>query len=305
MANWFETNLKRFQGQVSLSERLSKHTYFRIGGPASVIVIPKSITDLELICEGIKETGLPFFFLGLGSNVLVSDHGYKGIVIKTTKLNQAIEKEKDKSEIVTGSSVAVSSFLRKAEVEGWGGLEFLTGIPGTVGGVTWMNAGTHLGEAKDRIRKVEAYEMGDQLRKVEFAGPDLKYSYRRNHFLKSYMLVYAVTWKIDLTAPAQVKEIITTTLQRRKETQPLDRPSCGSVFKNPKSSGLSAWQVIEKLGLRGYRIGDAQFSEKHCNFILNLAQAKASDVRSLIDLAKKKASDELGIQLEEEVVYVD
>lgn len=305
MSTWFETNLKNFQCQVSLNESLAKHTYFRIGGLAKVLVIPKSVSDLELICKGIKETGLPFLFLGLGSNVLISDHGYKGIVIKTTKLNQNVEKIENKNEILTGASVALSSLLRKAEMEGWGGLEFLTGIPGTVGGAAWMNAGTHLGEAKDRIQKVEAYEIGERFTQVEFVGPDLKYSYRKNHFLKSNMLVYSVTWKVEQMDALKVKEIIRTTLQRRKETQPLDHPSCGSVFKNPKSSGLSAWQVIEKVGMRGHRIGDAQFSEKHCNFILNLGHAKASDVKALIDLAKKRASDDFGIQLEEEVVYID
>jgi UDP-N-acetylmuramate dehydrogenase len=302
MTNWFEKNLKRFEGQVILNENLSKHTYFRIGGPASVLVIPKSISDLELISEGIKETNLPFIFLGLGSNVLVSDNGYKGVVIKTTKLNQTVSI--NDTQVLTGASVAVSTLLRKAETEGWGGLEFLTGIPGTVGGVAWMNGGTHLGEAKDRILKVDAYVIGPKLIQLECSGNDLKYSYRKNHFLKPDMLIYSVTWKIDKQDPAKVKEIIGTTLKRRKETQPLDNPSCGSVFKNPKGSGLSAWQVIEKIGMRGHRIGDAQFSEKHCNFILNLGQAKASDVRSLINLAKKKAAEDLKIQLEEEVVYI-
>ncbi|MFL5814124.1 MAG: UDP-N-acetylmuramate dehydrogenase, partial [Bdellovibrionia bacterium] len=206
----------------------------------------------------------------------------------------------------TGGSVAVSSLLRRCAQEGLGGLEFLTGIPGSIGGVAVMNAGTHLGEAKDALRSVEIIPLsgeGAGTRK-KFSRDELKYQYRKNLFLPAGCVVWQTEWQVRAEDPAQVKAKIDETLARRKSTQPIDYPSCGSVFKNPKSSGMSAWQVVDKLGLRGHQIGDAQFAEKHSNFIINLDRAKAADVRALIELAKSRAQSELGITLEEEVMYV-
>jgi UDP-N-acetylmuramate dehydrogenase len=206
--------------------------------------------------------------------------------------------------IRTGASVAVSSLLRRAAQEGWSGLEFLTGVPGSVGGVVAMNAGTHLGEAKDRLRRVESFGLGEsppQMLVTE--GPALRFEYRRNLSLPAGAAVWAAEWEITPSEPKLVKDLIDTTLARRKATQPIDSPSCGSVFKNP-SKELSAWQVVDRLGLRGHRIGKARFSEKHSNFILNEGGASAADVRGLIELAKRRARDEMGVALEEEVKYV-
>src|SRR6185437_2485027 len=168
-----------------------------------------------------------------------------------------------------------------------------------------MNAGTHLGETQSRLRQVEALLLtakGVELR--VFAQDELKFQYRKNLFLPPEALVWSAEWEIDREDPSVVKERIDQTLQRRKQTQPIDFPSCGSVFKNPKESGLSAWQVLDKLGLRGHKIGQAEISEKHSNFIVNHGGAKAADVRGLIDLAKTRALNELGIRLHEEVIYL-
>ncbi len=289
---------------ILYDEPLSKHTYYRIGGPARMLAIPKSLEDLRFLSREIQEKGLDFFILGAGSNVLASDSGFPGIVIKTGRLNLEIVQTSPEC-IRTGGSAMISTLLRKASQEGWGGLEFLTGIPGTVGGVVRMNGGTHLGEVADRLRKVEAFSLkeGNQELTV-FEREQLRFQYRKNLFLPSGSVVWSAEWEARQDEPAKVKAVIDETLARRKATQPLDSPSCGSVFKNPKESGLSAWQVIDRLGLRGHRIGDAQFSGKHCNFILNLGGAHAADVRGLIDLAKSRAKAELGITLEEEVIYL-
>jgi UDP-N-acetylmuramate dehydrogenase len=172
-----------------------------------------------------------------------------------------------------------------------------------------MNAGTHLGEAQSRLLQVEAYSLIQQsetedLNPLRYSRDLLQFEYRKNLFLPPGCVVWRAEWKIDQQDPTQVKTLIDDTLARRKTTQPIDYPSCGSVFKNPKASGLSAWQVIDQLGLRGHRIGAAQFSEKHSNFIINLGGATASDVKSLIELAQSRAEKELGIQLEEEVIYL-
>lgn len=301
---WFRSHAPEFAGQVLYDEPLSKCTYYRIGGPARVLAIPKTRDDLVWLARGLKETGLPYFILGFGSNVLVSDTGFGGVVIRTSKMNLDISAESNS--VHTGASVAISSFLRRASVEGWGGLEFLTGIPGSIGGAVYMNGGTHLGESSGALTQVEYISLRGAKagESVIVQGSDLKYKYRKNLFLPTDSIVWSATWKITKDDPSRVKAAIDETLARRKATQPLDYPSCGSVFKNPKESGQAAWQVVDKLGLRGHRIGDAQFAEKHSNWILNLGAARAADVRALIDLAKSRASSELGIALEEEVQYV-
>jgi UDP-N-acetylmuramate dehydrogenase len=172
-----------------------------------------------------------------------------------------------------------------------------------------MNAGTHLGESKDRLVQVEVVPLvgalaGKDSKPVIYGPDELKFEYRRNLFVPSGGLVWAAEWRIDQAEPAQVKALINELLARRKSTQPVNLPSCGSVFKNPKQSGLSAWQVIDKLGLRGHTVGRAQFSEKHSNFIVNLGGASAADVLALIRLAKTRAESELGVRLEEEVVLL-
>jgi UDP-N-acetylmuramate dehydrogenase len=320
--HFFREKQATFEGQILFDEPLSKHTYYRIGGPAAILAFPKSIGDLQILAQGIAETGIPFFILGMGSNLLVADAGIPGLVIRATKLNLEMKLDPTQNAgrqvLRTGGSVAISSLLRRASQEGWGGLEFLTGIPGSIGGAVRMNAGTHLGETKDRLIAVEAYSF-EQLANTGNSGPEscrpelfkdeaLRFEYRKNLFLPKNTLVYAAEWAITKSDPAQVKATIDQTLSRRKATQPIDYPSCGSVFINPKfpgpkSAGLHSWQVIDQLGLRGHRIGNAQFSEKHCNFIVNLGGAKASDVKNLINLAKSQALSKLGITLEEEVIY--
>jgi UDP-N-acetylmuramate dehydrogenase len=200
-----------------------------------------------------------------------------------------------------GASISISTFLNRASTLGWGGLEFLAGIPGTVGGVAFMNGGTHLGETSGSIRGVSVFRFstGDWR---GFSGAELSYSYRENHFLAADDLVWETKWEFTPSDPLLVKTLVDQVLARRKATQPLEAPSCGSVFRNP--DGMRAWEVIEKLGLRGHRIGGAGFSEKHPNWILNLGGAQASDVRALIELAKKRSRSELGVSLQEEVKFL-
>ena len=165
-----------------------------------------------------------------------------------------------------------------------------------------MNAGTHIGETMTRLRRVEAFDF-KTLSEVTYQAEELRFEYRKNLFLPHTSLVYSAEWEITPGDPAAIKAIVDLTLARRKATQPLDFPSCGSVFKNPKSSGRQAWQVIDQLGLRGHRIGNAQIAEMHSNWILNLGGAKAADVRALIGLVQQRSREELGIEMEAEVVF--
>jgi UDP-N-acetylmuramate dehydrogenase len=292
--------LSGFSGDLLFSEPLAKHTYFKIGGPATAIAVPKTENDLVVLREAITCGSIPFRIIGLGSNLLASDDGIDALLVKTTKLNPTIEETP--AGVRIGAGVAVAALLRRAANEGWDGFEAISGIPGTVGGVVAMNGGTHLGEAADRILSVKAFNLGskDPAWKT-FTKADLSFSYRKNHFLEATDLVFEALWRFDRGDPAVIREKLDSLYRRRKETQPLDFPSCGSVFKNPRASGLRAWEVVEKLGLRGHQIGQAQIAEKHPNWILNLGGAKASDVIALIDLVKSRAQAELGVEMHEEV----
>ncbi|MEK6706857.1 MAG: UDP-N-acetylmuramate dehydrogenase [Bdellovibrionota bacterium] len=301
---WFRSNSSDFSGQLFFSEPLSKHTFYRIGGPASVFAAPTKEEDLRWLSNGVKETGIPVFILGAGSNILAPDEGFQGLVVRTNRLNLEISGHKE-SELRVGGSVAVSTLIRKMIQDGYGGLEFLAGIPGSIGGAIAMNAGTKRGEVKDRLLRVEVIVLSPEYKdRLCFEKKDLCFEYRKNMFLPYASIIWSADWSVYRQDPAAIKKNIDDILSRRKVIQPLDSPSCGSIFKNPQGSGVLAWQVIDRIGLRGHRIGDAAFAQKHCNFIINLGGAKAADVRALIDLAKEKAKQDLGITLETEVILL-
>lgn len=309
---YFEEIREGFDGQIEFDSPLSKVTYYRIGGPAAVLATPRSVRDLERLSIAIAKTSVKFFILGWGSNLLFKDEGFDGVVIRIKNLYSDIE-ELPGSLLRIGSGVGASSLLRRAQEKGYGGLECLTGIPGSVGGMVAMNAGTHLGEMARLVVRIETVTVGssDSEMPVKSFVPDHEsFTYRRNHFLNGNDLVTYVELRYQSESPAKVKATIDDLYQRRKLTQPVDYPSCGSVFMNPKGksgeggSGLNAWQVVDQLGLRGHRIGNAQISEKHSNFIINLGDAKAAEVIALIDLVKDRAIRELGIEMHEEVKII-
>jgi UDP-N-acetylmuramate dehydrogenase len=313
LKTYFSSPPPEFSGEIKFDEKLARYTYYQIGGVAAVFATPKTKSDLLWIWNGVRQTGAKVFLLGAGSNILISDAGFPGVVIRLGRLNQELSIHPSRPDrLLAGGSLMISMILRRAGQEGWGGLEFLAGIPGTIGGAVRMNAGTHLGETAGRLREVEAMILnpsGDSsvtvpLTTRSYLADELKFQYRKNLFLPENAVVWFTEWEIEPKDPVAVKQAIDETLLRRKQTQPVDYPSCGSVFKNPKESGLSAWQVLDRLGLRGHQIGNAQIAEKHSNFIINLGGASASDVRALIELAKTRALNELGITLQEEVLFV-
>jgi UDP-N-acetylmuramate dehydrogenase len=293
----------KLAGTIEFDVPLARVAYYRIGGPASVLATPRNLEDLALLHEAVIRTGCPVFILGWGSNLLFPDEGYPGLVLRMKHLFTGVE-ETGPGRIRVGGSLGASSLLRVAAEKGYGGLERLTGIPGSVGGMITMNAGTHLGEIGSIAVQTEAVEFG---RGPATLTPRIRvhkkedFSYRKNHFLMPSELILHAELMFEPEDPVTVKAKIDELYQRRKATQPVDLPSCGSVFMNPKEAGLHAWQVVEKLGLKGHRIGDAQVSEKHGNFIVNLGHAQAADVRALIRLIRERAKEELGIELQEEV----
>ncbi len=304
LKDWFEKNKPSFSGDVRWNESLASSTYYQIGGPADLTLSPRTLDDLNVIRNLLNDTGAPHFVMGLGSNLLVSDRGFRGVVIRAHRFSHTIE-PLDLVRIRVGSSVPVSMLLRRAIQHGWDGLEFLSGVPGSVGGIVTMNAGTHLGETKDALLECEVFQLrGDQKDTRQYLASEIRYSYRTHHYLPEDAFIVTAVLRVKSGVPSEIKSKIDETLARRKKSQPVDLPSCGSVFKNPVESGLKSWQVMEKLGLRGKQIGQAQFSTLHSNFIVNLGGATARDVRTLIELAKQRAQDELGVTLHEEVKYL-
>lgn len=270
--------------------------------------MPKTFSDLRWIHQGILQSQVPVAVIGRGSNLLVADRGFPGVVVSTKKLELEIRELSQEPLIIeAGSGVAIFSLLSKAAQKGWGGFEFLAGVPGSVGGAVYMNAGTRLGETAGALLSVKYCELNKstpELVEKTINADQLQFQYRKNLFLKEGDVVLSAVWKAVKSDPAQIKTAIDGLLKTRKNSQPVDLPCCGSVFKNPKDKGLHAWQVVEQLGLRGHRVGGAEISQKHTNFIVNVNHAKAADVQELIALIKARAHKELGIELEEEVKYL-
>jgi UDP-N-acetylmuramate dehydrogenase len=301
----------RFRGEIEFQAPLSKFAYYRIGGPARFLVTPREFQDLELIHGLLRRNPIPFFVVGWGSNLLFPDHEFQGLMIRMKHLFTGVEEIVPESRapegqglLRVGASVGANVLLRIAAERGYGGLHRFTGIPGSMGGMVAMNAGTHIGEMSDVIVRsewVNLLENSETLQIHSRVHEASDFSYRRNHFLTKGDLLTHIEVRFEKADPARVKAEIDELYQRRKATQPVEYPSCGSVFMNPKSHGIRAWEVVEKLGLRGHRIGNAQVSEKHPNFIVNLGGAKATDVRALIELIKTRAQAELGIEMHEEV----
>jgi UDP-N-acetylmuramate dehydrogenase len=311
---------EEFEGEVFESESLAKHTYYRIGGPADWLIIPASVRALSQVSVAVRGSQVNPVLLSLGSNVLVADQGVRNWVIKLNKFNNELRVlppeeagallsasgRKTLGEplvLVTGASLAISTLMRKSAEEGWSGLEFLVGVPGSVGGAVVMNAGTGVGEVESQLVRFEVFNLRTGLsRWVERS--DAKFRYRSNDSILAGDVVTQAYWSVARGEPSVVKSRIQELLIKRKNSQPVEFRSCGSVFKNPKGSGISAWQVIEKIGLRGYRIGDAQISEMHTNFIVNLGAAKAADVLALIREVQSRAKSQLDLELEPEVKFL-
>lgn len=282
------------------NEPLARHTTYRIGGPARFMALPQNIADLVELAKKIKASSAPFFILGNGSNVLAPDEGFSGWVIKTTELEQNLE-------FLPGGVAHVSAsmpnlrLVRKCAEAGWSGIEYLAGIPGTVGGAIWMNAGTAEGWIERNLKSIQVYSLraGEKIYKKN----DFKFSYREQHFMASDEIILSAEMELHSDKPELIKARLAESARQRKQAQPIELPSCGSVFRNP--DGKRAWQLVEEVGLKGYAIGGAQISPKHSNFIVNNGGAKFEDVKSLIQLVKKTVYDKLGIELKEEVKILE
>ncbi len=275
---------------------LAPFTSFRVGGAADWYAEPRTLDDLAYCTRWAASEGLPMTVLGAGSNLLVSDAGLRGLVISTRFLKKSLFEE-DLGQVTVSAGTPLPALSRRLARRGWQGFEWAVGIPGTLGGGIVMNAGAHGGCMADCVLNVKVLGPDG----LELWTPEkLNYSYRTSSLQESNYVVVDATLKLSPGAdPKQVMEQTNCALRSRKSSQPYDRPSCGSVFRNPTPH--SAGWLIEQSGLKGYQIGNAQVAHRHANFILNCGDAKAQDIFDLIRHVQSEISDRWSLMLHPEV----
>ena len=280
--------------QVLKDEPMSRHTTFRIGGPADYFVCP----DREQIAEVLavaKKCGMAITVIGNGSNLLVGDKGIRGLVVEIgSAMNQITV---DKEHITAGAGALLSQVAAKAAAAELGGMEFAAGIPGSVGGAVTMNAGAYGGEMKDILRTVTVLTPEGELKTLDVSEMDL--SYRHSCVPEQQYIVLEAEIELGYKPEEEIRAQMEELRNKRIEKQPLEYPSAGSSFKRPE--GYFAGKLIMDAGLRGYRVGDAQVSEKHCGFVINRKNASAQEVRQLMQDVQDKVKAQFGVMLEPEV----
>jgi len=281
-----------FRGTILLDEPLSKYTWMRVGGAADYYVEPADRNDLIKIAKYFRQNNFPFFILGRGSNVLVSDEGIRGAVINLEAALSGLKIERNR--VIAEAGIWLQKFVDFCIQHELAGVEMLAGIPGTVGGAIVMNAGAHGGEISDHVVDVEIFR-GCETALITKSNAD--FSYRHSAFDRD--IVLSASFELPKGEKEELAKRRRELIMKRNETQPLELPNSGSMFKNPKNT--FAARLIEQAGLKGKKIGSAQISEKHSNFIVNLGEAKATDIVQLLELALRTVYQNSGIELELEV----
>jgi UDP-N-acetylmuramate dehydrogenase len=276
---------------------LSPLTSYRVGGEAQWFISPKNREQLFASFEWANQQAIPLMLLGAGSNLLISDRGIQGLVISTRHLrNNSFEDKTGRFTAAAGEPIARLAW--KAAKRGWRGLEWAVGIPGTVGGAVVMNAGAHQQATANCLVSALILSPDGQIK--TYSPEDLQFSYRTSCLQGKPLLVLEATFQLRPGfAREQVMADTTDNLNQRKDSQPYDKPSCGSVFRNPYPH--AAGRLIEQLGLKGYRIGGAEVSKRHANFILNISNAKAEDIFNLIYYVQAQVQAHCSLLLEPEV----
>lgn len=288
-----------FDADVYPNEPMSRHTMYRIGGPARFYVQVGSLGALKRLVETCKQTDTEWTAVGRGSNLLVADEGYRGVVITLGRDFRICRYDEDVHRFCVGAGVPLSSVVQDAFHRSLAGLEFAVGTPGTVGGALRMNAGSR--EEWIGSRVVSVTTMSAEQGLVRRSGEAIEWGYRTSSFSADEIIVECEL-SVEPADPFFIRGKMEASHARRKKTQPLTYPSCGSVFRNP--DGHSAAQLIEGAGLKGHQIGGAQVSEVHANFIVNTGGATAYEVKELIDLVQRKVYEAYGIELQPEVRFL-
>ena len=281
--------------QIKLEEPMKNHTTFRIGGPAEIFVTPGSIGEVRDIIAVCRKQAVPYYVMGNGSNLLVSDRGYEGVIIQIFKEMNEIRIEGDT--VAAQAGALLSAIANRALEEGLAGFEFASGIPGTLGGACIMNAGAYGGEMKDVVREVTLLTPEGEIRDVP--GEQMEFGYRTSMAARTGAVILAARIRLRRGDQEAIRARMEELREKRVSKQPLEYPSAGSTFKRPE--GYFAGKLIQDAGLRGFTVGKAQVSEKHCGFVVNKGQATAADVTELMRRVSDKVEEQFGVRLEPEV----
>jgi len=281
------------QEKPLIEEPLARHTSFRVGGPAEIFVKPKTTQELTKVWETCRKHNIPLTILGDGTNVLVADAGLRGVVVSTNKMNTIELCENNRIRAQAGARLSkVAEVVCKA---GLTGFEFASGIPGTVGGAVYMNAGAYdhdIGEFCESVTLVK-----DDI--IIKPGTEMEFGYRKSFVQRSGMLVLEATFQLKPGKEENIRAKMADLNNRRRQSQPLDFPSAGSTFKRPP--GHFAGKLIQDSGLKGFSIGGAQVSEKHAGFVINTGNATAQDIFNIIEVVRKRVHEKFNVWLEPEV----
>lgn len=284
--------------RVLLDEPMKKHTTFRVGGPADCFVMPKTIGEVKRIVTLCKEEKVPYYVLGNGSNLLVGDKGYRGVIIQIYKeMNEIVV---EGTTIKAQAGALLSKIGSTALEAGLAGFEFAAGIPGAVGGAVVMNAGAYGGEMKDIL--VSATVLTEDGEVLTIYKEELALGYRTSIIAKKNYIVLEAEYQLQVGDKDAIRARMDELKVQRVTKQPLEYPSAGSTFKRPE--GYFAGKLIQDAGLRGFQVGGAQVSEKHCGFVINKEQATAADIVELMKQVSDKVEQEFGVRLEPEVKFL-
>lgn len=281
-------------------EPMKAYTTFRVGGPAKWMAMPEDEQQLRVIFGICKEMNIPYFVLGRGSNLLVSDSGFDGVIVNLRKHFTEIEVDKNKKQIIAQAGASLPAVSQAALAASLTGLEFASGIPGTMGGGLFMNAGAYGGELKQVVTEATVINMDGVIRHVPVEEMEL--GHRLSCFMKTKEVILSVTMQLTEGDPVAIKATMDDFNGRRRDKQPLEYPSAGSTFKRPE--GYFAGKLIQDAGLKGFSVGGAQVSEKHAGFVINTGSATASDIWNLCREIQKRVKAEFGVDLEPEVQMV-
>ena len=291
--------IKAQDADVYPDEPMSLHTSFRIGGKADCFCIVKNVQSLKTVIDGCRQYDTPWYIIGMGSNLLVSDDGIRGVVIKLSGDFDEIVPDGD-NRLRCGAGITLAGVCTFAKNSGLGGMEFAWGIPGSVGGAVFMNAGAYGGEMKDIV--VSSHYLDEHGNVCELRGAQHDFSYRHSAYSEKNVVILDVTIELAPKNKNDIFFLMQDTMEKRRKKQPLNRPSAGSVFKRPE--GYYAAALIEQCGLKGVSVGDAQVSEKHSGFIVNNGKASAADVHELIEKVQSVVKEKTGVELECEIRFI-
>ena len=291
-----ELNLLVPENHILYDEPLKKHTTFQVGGNSDCLIFVEKENELASLIKFLDEKNIPRFLIGNGSNLLVSDDGFRGVILETKKLFNEIKVDGEK--IIAKAGALMSKIGSVALENNLSGFEFAAGIPGTIGGGVVMNAGAYGGELKDVIESVTVLTDKGEIETIP--GSEMGFGYRKSVVREKGYIVLSTVIKLKSGNHEEIKALMDDLRDRRKSKQPLEFPSAGSTFKRPE--GYFAGKLIEDSGLRGFSVGGAQVSEKHCGFVINKGNATASDINKLITEVAKKVKEDQNVELEPEVI---